>query len=125
MSPNATRAEVVGKIVYLRQHYRFGPDKIAMYLKRYHDVQIPEGEIWRILKRLDMSPLPASQRYRRHVDRWKRYEKPLPGHRVQVDVKFIASLKGLRKRHYEFSAEVRGCHSNQLGELRRLLIRLR
>lgn len=42
----------------------------------------PSG-IWRILKRLDMSRLPASQRYRRHTDRWKRYEKPLPGHLVQ------------------------------------------
>ncbi|MEX1093905.1 MAG: leucine zipper domain-containing protein, partial [Acidimicrobiia bacterium] len=37
-SPNATNAEVVGKIMYLRQHYHFGPQKIAMYLKRYHDI---------------------------------------------------------------------------------------
>ncbi|HEY3209003.1 MAG TPA: hypothetical protein VGL18_04325 [Actinomycetota bacterium] len=28
VSPNATKAEVVGKIVYLRQHYHFGPHKI-------------------------------------------------------------------------------------------------
>ena len=103
-SPNATRADVVGKVVYLRQHYHFGPHKIAMYLKRYHDVQVSPSGIWRILKRLDMSRLPASQRYRRHVDRWKRYEKPLPGHRVQVDVKFIAPLKGSRKKHYQFTA---------------------
>src|SRR5215212_6540679 len=40
VSPNATRTEVVGKIIYLRQHYHFGPAKIAMYLKRYHDIQI-------------------------------------------------------------------------------------
>ena len=33
---NATRTEVVGKILYLRQHYHFGPARIAMYLKRYH-----------------------------------------------------------------------------------------
>jgi transposase InsO family protein len=78
VSPNATRAEVVGKIIYLRQSYHFGPHKIAMYLKRYHDIQISPSGIWRILRRLDMSRLPASQRYRRHVDRWKRYEKPLP-----------------------------------------------
>jgi hypothetical protein len=69
---------VVGKIVYLRRSYHFGPHKIAMYLKRYHDVQISPSGIWRILKRLDMNRLPASQRYRRHVDRWKRYERPLP-----------------------------------------------
>jgi transposase InsO family protein len=104
VSPNATKAEVVGKIVYLRQHYHFGPHKIAMYLKRYHDVQVSPSGIWRILKRLDMSRLPASQRYRRHTDRWKRYEKPLPGHRVQIDVKFIAPLPGSRKKHYQFTA---------------------
>lgn len=102
--PNATKAEVVGKIVYLRRHYHFGPHKISMYLKRYHDVQVSPSGIWRILKRLEMSRLPASQRYRRHVDRWKRYEKPLPGHRVQIDVKFIAPLKGSRKKHYQFTA---------------------
>jgi transposase InsO family protein len=104
VSPNATKTEVVGKIVYLRQSYHFGPHKIAMYLKRYHDVQISPSGVWRILKRLDMSRLPASQRYRRHTDRWKRYEKPLPGHRVQIDVKFIAPLKGSRRKHYQFTA---------------------
>src|SRR5436309_11026427 len=81
-----------------------GPQKIAMYLMRYHDVQISPSGIWRILKRLDMSRLPSSQRYRRHVDRWKRYEKPLPGHRVQMDVKFIAPIKDLRRKHYQFTA---------------------
>lgn len=29
VSPNATSAEVVGKIIYLRQHYHFGPEKIS------------------------------------------------------------------------------------------------
>ena len=60
-----------------------------MYLKRYHDVTISPSGVWRILKRLELNRLPASQRYKRHERRWKRYEKPLPGHRVQVDVKFI------------------------------------
>ena len=104
VSPNETKAEVVGKITYLRQSYHFGPHKIAMYLKRYHDVQISPSGVWRILKRLDMSRLPSSQRYKRHLDRWKRYEKPLPGHRVQIDVKFIAPLRGSRKKHYQFTA---------------------
>jgi transposase InsO family protein len=103
-SPNATGGEVVGRIVYLRRNYHFGPRKIAMYLKRYHDVEVSPSGVWRILRRLDINRLPASQRYRRHVDRWKRYEKPLPGHRVQVDVKFIAPLKGSRTKHYQFTA---------------------
>ena len=48
VSPNATKDEVVGKIVHLRQSYHFGPHKIAMYLKRYHDIQISPSGIWRM-----------------------------------------------------------------------------
>ena len=39
-SPSVTNSEVVGKIIYLRQNYHFGPQKISMYLARYHDVTI-------------------------------------------------------------------------------------
>jgi transposase InsO family protein len=104
VSPNATRGEIVGKIVYLRQHYHFGPLKISMYLRRYHDIEIGHSGVWRILKRLDMNRLPSSQRYRRHNRRWQRYKKPLPGHHVQVDVKFIEPLPGSPKKHYQFTA---------------------
>jgi transposase InsO family protein len=103
-SPNATGGEVIGKIIHLRKTYHFGPQKISMYLKRYHDLQVSPSGVWRILKRLEMNRLPSSQRFKRHLDRWKRYDKPQPGHRVQIDVKFIAPLKGSRKKHYQFTA---------------------
>jgi transposase InsO family protein len=111
-SPNATHAEVVGKIIYLRQNYHFGPGKISMYLKRYHDVDISSSGVWRILKRLEMNRLPASQKHKTHDRRWKRYEKQLPGHRVQIDVKFVEPLptqarsgRGKRRRKfYQFTA---------------------
>ncbi|HVA05280.1 MAG TPA: hypothetical protein VNG12_00920 [Acidimicrobiales bacterium] len=52
-----------------------------------------------------MSRLPASQRYKRHKDRYKRYEKQLPDQRVQVDVKFIQPICGPRlKKHYQLTA---------------------
>jgi len=92
--PHETPAEVVGKIIYLRQNYHFGPAKIAMYLQRYHDVKVSHSGVWRILKRLDLNRLPTSQRYKRHDKRWTRYEKQLPGHRVQIDVKFIEPIAG-------------------------------
>jgi transposase InsO family protein len=103
-SPRATQSEVVGKILYLRQNYHFGPGKIRMYLKRYHDVDISSSGIWRILKKLNMNRLPSSQRYKRLDKRWQRYEKQQPGHRVQIDVKFVAPLKGARKKYYQFTA---------------------
>lgn len=67
--------------------------------------------MWRILKRLDMGRLPTSQRYKRHDRRCKRYEKQLPGHCVQIDVKFIEPLvamsqgrRGGRNKYYQFTA---------------------
>ncbi len=103
-SPNATSAEVVGKIIYLRQHYHFGPQKISMYLKRYHDIEISPSGVWGVLKRLDLNRLPSSQRYKRITERWKRYEKQQPGHQIQVDVKFITPIGSKGKRFYQFTA---------------------
>ncbi len=36
-----------------------GAEKVAMYLKRYHDVPISKSGVWRILNRLDMGRLPG------------------------------------------------------------------
>ena len=51
-----------------------------------------------------MNRLPRNQRYKQHEQRWKRYEKPMPGHRIQIDVKFLESIKGTRRRYYQFTA---------------------
>jgi hypothetical protein len=76
-----------------------------MYLKRYHEIEISQSGVWRILKRLDMNRLPSSQRHKPLERRWKRYEKQQPGHRIQMDVKFVEPLQGSRKpRYYQFTA---------------------
>ena len=75
-----------------------------MYLKRYHDVDVSPSGVWRILKRLDMNRLPTSRRYVRHQKRWELYEKPQPGHAVQIDVKFVAPMGARKKRFYQFTA---------------------
>ena len=82
-SPRVTKPGVASKIIYRRQHHHFGPQKIAMYMDRYHDITISSSGVWRILNKLGMSRLPSSQRYKRNKDRWKRYEKQLPGRRIQ------------------------------------------
>lgn len=43
--PHQTDAEIVSKIVYLRQHYHFGPAKISMYLARYHEVTVSKSGV--------------------------------------------------------------------------------
>jgi transposase len=66
-SPRATPAEVVSKILYLRQHYHFGPGKIADYLKRFYGLSVACASVHRILRRHGMNRLPANQKYRRHA----------------------------------------------------------
>ena len=44
-SPRATPPEVVSKLLYLRQHYHFGPGKIADYLKRHHGVSVATSSV--------------------------------------------------------------------------------
>ncbi len=75
-SPRSTPREVVSKILYLRQHYHFGPGKIADYLKRFHHVSVARSSVHRILGKHGMSRLPANQKHQPHGKRWQRYEKP-------------------------------------------------
>lgn len=103
-SPHATPSEVVSKILYLRQNYHFGPAKIADYLKRFHRISIAASSVHRILGRHGMNRLPANQKHRPHAQRWIRYEKAQPGHRLQMDVKFLERIPGTRKRLYQFTA---------------------
>ncbi|WP_187393210.1 helix-turn-helix domain-containing protein [Arthrobacter echini] len=102
----ATEADVVEKILWLRQQYHFGPARITMYLKRYHDITISASGVWRVLKNMNLNRLPASQRYKRTETRWKRHEKQRPGHALQVDVQFIEPLgqTGRKKRYYQYTA---------------------
>ena len=95
-SPRATPREVVSKILYLRQHYHFGPGRIADYLQRFHRCPIAVSSVHRILERHGMNRLPANQKHRPHGKRWQRYEKPQPGHRLQMDVKFLERIPGTR-----------------------------
>lgn len=103
-SPRATAPDVVSKILYLRQHYHFGPTRIAAYLRRFHGIEIACSSVHRILTRHGMNRLPANQKHQPHGKRWQRYEKPQPGHRLQLDVKFLERIPGTRRRLYQFTA---------------------
>ena len=103
-SPRATPREVVSKILYLRENYHFGPGRIADYLQRFHRLSIATSSVHRILGRHGMNRLPANQKHRPHKQRWQRYEKPQPGHRLQMDVKFLERIPGTRKRLFQFTA---------------------
>jgi transposase len=103
-SPRAIAGDVVNKILYLRQSYHFGAGRITDYLRRFHQVAVVRSSVHRILTRHGMQRLPANQKHQPHRKRWQRYEKPQPGHRLQMDVKFLERIPGTQKRLYQFTA---------------------
>jgi transposase len=108
-SPRATHPEIVAKILYLRSHYHLGPWRIVpgasslahrpwrirMYLLRYHDIAITDKTVYAILRRRGVNRLPHNQAYLSRKQRWRRYEKPLPGHRLQILEPFLASAEAI------------------------------
>lgn len=92
------------KIIYLRRTYHFGQMRISWYLARYHDIKISAGGVYNVLKRHGLNRLPDRQRKRSIPT--IRYEKQVPGHHVQVDVKFL-DLKtedGHKVRYFQYTA---------------------
>ena len=76
-------------------------------MTRYHDIPIAKSSIYFILKRHGLGRLPQNQRYKRYSDRWKRYEKPQPGCRLQIDVKFLKRLSdpsNAKRNYFQFTA---------------------
>ena len=85
--PQQTPAVIAEKVLHLRQTYHLGPIRIVWYLQRYDDIKISCAGVYRILKRNGVSRLPRGTRLRKvHT---KRYQKQVPGHQIQVDVKFL------------------------------------
>jgi transposase len=75
------------KILHLRRTYHLGPLHIAWYLKRCHDITISGGGVRNVLLRHGLNRLPRNAKKRPILT--QRYEKQVPGHHVQVDVKFL------------------------------------
>ena len=101
---NQTPPEIVEKVLYLRRKYHLGPIRIVWYLARYHDIKISDAGVYRILKRNGLNRLPRGTRMRKlHT---KRYQKQVPGHHIQVDVKFLTfkGKDGKKVRRFQYTA---------------------
>lgn len=102
--PNQIPQETVEKVLYLRRKYHLGPQRIAWYLKRYHEIKISCSSVCRILRRNGMQRLP--KKVGRRAVHTKRYAKKVPGHHIQIDVKFLTLKKQgkHRVRRYQYTA---------------------
>ena len=74
------------------------------YLQRYHDIRTSDATVYRVCKRHGLNRLP--NRVGRRAVHTHRYEKRVPGHHVQVDVKFLTlkRKKGGPMRRYQYTA---------------------
>ncbi len=91
-------------MLYLRRKYQIGPIRIVWYLERYHGITISDATVSRILRRHGLNRLPRGTRMRKvHT---KRYQKQVPGHHIQMDVKFLTFIgnKGEKVRRFQYTA---------------------
>jgi transposase InsO family protein len=102
--PRQIPPEYVEKILHLRCQYHLGPQRIAWYLERYHGFRTSCSSVYRTLKRQGIGPLPRKVLNRTMHSR--RYAKQVPGHHIQIDVKFLALVtgEGRRVRRYQYTA---------------------
>lgn len=102
--PRQLSDEVVEKIIDLRRTYHLGPQRITWYLERYHGVTTSCSTVYRTLVRNGLRRLPKSAP--RRAIHTKRYSKRVPGHHIQIDVKFIwfKTVNGARVRRFQYTA---------------------
>ena len=102
--PRTTPPAVVEKILHIRKEYQLGPLRIKYYLDRYHGIGISESTIYRVLTENGVNHLPKTTS--RRAIHTKRYVKSVPGHHIQVDVKFLKlkDAAGKSFRRYQYTA---------------------
>lgn len=81
-------------ILSIRKQYQYGQKRISAHLLRHHQIKLSTAIVWRILHKHQVAPV---KKLRRSTKR-KRYNRPVPGDRVQIDVTKIGP------RCYQFTA---------------------
>jgi transposase-like protein len=76
------------KILHVRKTYHLGPQRISWYLQRYHGIKISTNGVGRVLTRNGVNRLPGNVT-KSPGPHYALYEKKVPGHHIQMDVKFL------------------------------------
>lgn len=86
--------EIEETILSIRIKHNFGPQSISTHLLRNYRIDLSPSTIWRVLSKNNVKPL---KRYKK-THGFKRYTRPIPGDRVQMDVMKV------RVKCYQFTA---------------------
>lgn len=82
-----TNPEIEKLILEIRNKHKWGPQRIQSHFNQIKGPALSVPTIWRVLRRHNAKSI---KKYRRHKD-FKRYSRPIPGDRVQIDVTKIKS----------------------------------
>ena len=98
-------ADVEEKILYIRKEFGLGQLRIKWYLERYYDIKVSSNGVYSVLCRNGVNLLPKGAP-KRSPSTFKRYEKEVPGHHVQIDVKFsfFRDKRGRRIKRFQYTA---------------------
>ncbi|MBN1458538.1 MAG: IS481 family transposase [Armatimonadetes bacterium] len=102
--PRRIPDSTIEKVIELRTKYHLGPQRIVWYMDRYHGIRISFSSVYRILVRNGLRRLPSKAG--RRALHTRRYSKQVPGHHIQMDVKFVnlVTEQGSRVRRYQYTA---------------------
>lgn len=97
--------EIEDKILYVRKEFGLGSQRIGWYLERHHGLTVSTSGVRGVLCRHGLNRLPQGAP-KRSPSTFKRYEKIVPGHQVQIDVKFLTFFdkKGHKIRRFQYTA---------------------
>lgn len=82
LAKQVVNEELEKLVLQIREGFKFGQRRIRMHLLRHHKVNLSAATIWRILKKHQVKAL---KKFRKPED-YKRYCRPVPGDRIQLDV---------------------------------------
>lgn len=85
----------------MRLQGKYGPGRMSWYLRQKYNWYVSKTTIWRLYKEYGLSRLKYKKRWQRYP---QQYSKPLPGDRLQADVKFLDNLGFSGKKYYQFTA---------------------
>lgn len=98
--PHKTPPEIVEKIISLRKQTNYGPERLQYHLREQYHIHLACSTIGHILKRENLIPPKRLKPRKKHP---KRYQMPLPGDLVQMDVKYV-SYRIKAQQHYQYTA---------------------
>lgn len=100
-SPRKTKGKKLKLIGYYRKEFHYGPERIQMYLRLNHGLNIAKSTVGEVIQRKKWM-LRKNKKYpvNKHT---QRYSLPWPGDRLQMDIKYVPYKIG-DNQYYVFNA---------------------